>query len=329
MASIRVALDAMGGDHGPEVVKEGALLALRDHGDLEILLVGDPSHLGQDQDRLKIIASHEVVTMEDSPVEAARRKPGSSMAIAMDLVKQNEAQAIISVGNTGALMATALLRLGRIPGVERPAIASVLPARMGPCLLLDSGANMDCKASYLQQFALLGATYVRLVLGIENPKVGLLNIGAEPHKGNHLARETYDLLTADSRINFQGNVEGGDLLEGTCQVVVTDGFAGNVALKAMEGCSKTLQEAIKSEIQSMGLRGILGGWLLKDAFKQLTTRFDPSAYGGAPLLGLQGICIAAHGSSRAPSIRNAIRVAVETVQNHAMEHVMREISQWA
>lgn len=329
MASIRVALDAMGGDFGPGVVKEGALLALQDHPSLEILLVGDPTELGGDQGRLRIVPAREIVTMEDSPVEAVRRKPESSMAIATDLVKRGEADAIISVGNTGALLATALRRLGRVPGVERPAIASVLPAKFGPCVLLDVGANVDCKPSYLVQFALLGAAYARQVLGIQDPKVGLLNIGSEPKKGNQLALETFQLLKEDSRVHFYGNVEGPDLLEGTCDVVVTDGFAGNIALKSMEGCARILQDRLKAEVQQAGLKGLLGAMLLKGAFKTIRTRFDASQYGGAPLLGLQGICIAAHGSSKAPAIRNAIRVAVETVENHAMEHVMREISQWA
>ncbi|HEY9764847.1 MAG TPA: phosphate acyltransferase PlsX [Chroococcales cyanobacterium] len=326
MKTIRIALDAMGGDHGPREILRGAWETLADYPDLEILLVGDSGQLeGCAHPRLKRIHAPEAVSMEEAPARAILRKRTSSMVVAIEHVKEGLADAVISTGNTGAFMSAALLILGRIPSIERPAITAVLPSRKGPCILLDVGANADCKPSYLRQFAVMGAVYARKVLKVDNPRVGLLNIGGEEGKGNELAQAAFALLKETPNLDFRGNVEGRELLEGTFDVVVTDGFVGNIALKSLEGCALFCGEVLHEEIKRSGLRGMLGYAFLNRCLKACVRRLDYTEYGGAPLLGINGICIVAHGSSKAPAIRHAVRVAYEAVKSQAIERVSEEI----
>ncbi|MGE5708369.1 MAG: phosphate acyltransferase PlsX [Bacteroidota bacterium] len=323
--SVRIALDAMGGDHGPREILRGALAALDDQPSLEILLVGDRAQLdGPDHPRLRRVHAPETVSMEDAPTRAILSKRNSSMVVAIELVKKGEADAVVSTGNTGAFMSASLLSLGRIPSIERPAISAVLPTRKGPCILLDVGANVDCKPSYLRQFAVMGSVYARKVLKIEQPRVGLLNIGAEEGKGNELAQAAHALLRDTPSLHFVGNVEGREILGGDLDVVVADGFVGNVVLKSLEGCALFCGGALKEEIKRSRF-GKLGALLLKDGFRRWMRRLDYTEYGGAPLLGINGICIVAHGSSKSAAIRNAVRIAFEAVENQAIEQVREEI----
>lgn len=262
--------------------------------------------------------------MGDAPTRAILSKRNSSMVVAIELVKKGEADAVVSTGNTGAFMSASLLSLGRIPSIERPAISAVLPTRKGPCILLDVGANVDCKPSYLRQFAVMGSVYARKVLKIEAPRVGLLNIGAEEGKGNELAQAAHSLLRDTPSLHFVGNAEGREILGGDLDVVVADGFIGNVVLKSLEGCALFCGSALKEEIKRSRF-GKLGALLLKDGFRRWMRRLDYTEYGGAPLLGINGICIVAHGSSKSGAIRNAVRIAFEAVKNQAIEQVREEI----
>lgn len=326
MSPIRIALDAMGGDHGPREIMRGALEALSFYPDLEILLVGNCDQFeGGSHPRLKRLHAPEVVSMDEAPTRAVLRKKSSSMMLAIGQLKEGKADAVISAGNTGAFMSAALLGLGRIPAIERPAITAVLPSKKGPCILLDVGANVDCKPLYLQQFAVMGAVYARKVLKIERPRVALLNIGGEAGKGNELAQAAFSRLKETSGLDFKGNVEGRDLLSGEVDVVVTDGFVGNAVLKSIEGCALFCGEVLREEIKRSGFAGRLGALFLRDGFKRCAQRLDYAEYGGAPFLGINGICIVAHGSARATAIRHAVRVAHEAVKIQAIEQVSAEI----
>jgi glycerol-3-phosphate acyltransferase PlsX len=328
---VRVALDAMGGDRGPEVNVEGAVTAAREYG-ATVILVGVEEevrrHLRQhDTHGLPLTVRHapEVVEMGESPMAALRRKKHSSIRIGLELVKRGEADAFVSAGNTGAVMATALVVLGPLPGVERPAIAVVVPTLTGRAVLLDVGANVDCKARHLVQFAIMGNVYARDFLGLPRPRVGLLSIGEEESKGNELTREAFKELEDEGSLNFIGNVEGRDVFNGTSDVIVCDGFAGNVALKISESVLETMFHLLREEL-GKDLRGRAGSLLLLPAFKRFKRRVDPSEYGGAPLLGVNGVCVISHGRSTGKAIKNAIRATGECVANKVISHIREGIA---
>jgi glycerol-3-phosphate acyltransferase PlsX len=305
---IRIAVDAMGGDRGPEEVVAGALDARTD--DVAPVLVGPP---GLDTHGLELVEAPDVIAMDEKPTEAVRAKPNSSLVTACRAVHEGKAQAVVSAGNTGAMLAACLLEIRRQPGVRRPAIAVTIPSRSGASVLLDAGANADARPEDLVQFAHMGAVFAEDILGVRNPEVRLLSIGEEPEKGNQLTLEAHELL-AVSDLNFAGNTEGRDLLHGGAGVVVTDGFTGNVALKLLEGTIGNLLDAFREEI-SATTRGKLGGLLIRPAARRLRDRLDPDTYGGAYLLGLRGLAVIAHGNSSRRAIANAIRLAARGVDN--------------
>jgi glycerol-3-phosphate acyltransferase PlsX len=329
--AVRVALDAMGGDRGPEVNVEGAVAAARECG-AAVILVGVEEEVQrhirkQDVSGLPLSLRHapEVVDMGENPMTALRRKKQSSIRVGLGLVQNGEADAFVSAGNTGVAMATALLVLGPLPGVERPAIAVVMPTLTGKAVLLDVGANVDCKARHLVQFAIMGNVYARDVLGLPRPRVGLLSIGEEESKGNELTRETFKELEDEASLNFIGNVEGRDIFNGNTDVIVCDGFTGNVALKISESVAETLFHLLREELVR-DLRGRAGSLLLVPAFRRFKRRIDPAEYGGAPLLGVNGVCVISHGRSTGKAIKNAIRVAGECVTNKVIPHIREGIA---
>lgn len=308
-----IAIDAMGGDHAPAAIVEGALVASRELG-VDVALVGRSDVLAKHTGELGVIAASEVIDMAEEPANAVRRKKDSSLVRAAEAVRDGKASAMLSAGNTGATMASALLRMGRIKGVQRPAIATVLPVPGGPpTIMLDAGANAECTPQMLVQFAQMGSAFSTARLGIENPKVALLSIGEEPGKGTPLVKEAWQQLDAGAGVNFIGNVEGRDVLTEVADVIVTDGFTGNVVLKTLEGGMKTLQNAImgvlfKDDASKKAVEPLLPGLM------ELAGTLDPEAYGGAMLLGVEGVCIISHGSSSARAITNAVRVAKDMVE---------------
>jgi len=328
---IRVALDAMGGDRGPAANIEGAVMAARDLG-VSVILVGLEEELrrqlrAHDVGGLPIAIRHapEVVEMGESPSLALRRKKQSSIRIGVDLVKRGEAEAFVSAGNTGAVMAISLVVLGALAGVERPAIAVVVPTLKGQALLLDVGANAECKPRHLVEFAIMGNVYARDVMGLTRPRVGLLSIGEEESKGNELTREAFKDLEGETSIDFVGNVEGRDIFNGNADVIVCDGFTGNVALKISESVADFVFQLLRDEV-SKGLSGKAGSLLLRPAFRRFKRRVDPAETGGAPLLGVNGVCIISHGRSTGKAIRNAIRVAAECASNAVIAHIREGIA---
>jgi len=319
MRRVTVCVDAMGGDFGPERIVQGALEAAHDYGEhIDVVLVGDEAAIRGELDRhgaseaaLTVRHAEESVGMGEKGATSVRRKRNSSLAVAASMMQRGEADALVSAGNTAAVVSTALIGLGRIEGILRPAIASVIPNQTGRCVLVDVGATADCKPDYLVQFAILGSLYAETTLGISRPKVGLLNIGEEPGKGNELARATFDALSR-APVYFIGNVEGRDVMRGTADVVVCDGFIGNVVLKFAESFVETLTTLLRAEIKH-DLVAKIGARLARPAFRRLVKRFDYAEYGGAPLLGVKGGCIICHGSSSVRAVRNAVRVAAEFV----------------
>ncbi|MEK6661142.1 MAG: phosphate acyltransferase PlsX [candidate division NC10 bacterium] len=327
----RVALDAMGGDRGPVVNIEGAVAAARELG-LSVLLVGNEEELSRSLRRhstnglgITICHAPETVGMNESPSAALRKKKHSSIRVGLELVKRGEADAFISAGNTGAVMATAMVILGSLPGVERPAIALIVPTLRGQAILLDAGANADCKPRHLLQFAIMGDIYARQVMGKTSPTVGLLSIGEEESKGNELTREAFKELEEEHSLNFIGNVEGREVFSGAADIIVCDGFTGNIALKISESAAEFFTVSLKEELEK-GLVGKLGALLTRGAFRRFKKRIDYTEYGGAPLLGVGGMCIISHGRSTAKAIKNAIRVAAECVENKVIEHIRKGIA---
>ncbi len=328
---MRIAIDAMGGDYAPGEIVAGALLAREQLG-LDVLLVGHPelvelelkkhNALGQ----IEVLAALEQVEMGEEPVTAVRRKRRASIVVTMDAVKQGKADAAVAAGNTGAAMAAALLRLGRLPGIERPAIGALMPTlTLGKrVLLLDAGANVDCRPRYLEQFALMGALYSRYALRVDQPRVGLLNIGEEPGKGNELVAEAYDLMTKNPNIPFAGNCEGRDVMTGQFDVVVCDGFMGNVLLKFAEGVGLVALQILKEELPR-GLTGMIGTTVMQDNLRRVKNRMDYASYGGGLLLGVDGVCIIAHGSSKAQGIVSAIRLAKEALDNNVLGRIQEQL----
>ncbi len=326
---MNIAVDAMGGDRAPGVVVQGAVEAAREW-DVPIILVGDTELITQELRRyptegLPIMVKHasEAVGMDESPSVALRKKKDSSIEVAIDLVKRGEAAGFVSAGNTGACMATAMFRLGMLSGVDRPAIATLLPTLKGVTLLLDVGATVDCKPRHLFQFAVMGEVYARYILGKKEPTVALLSIGEEDQKGNEVTKETFRLLR-NSSINFFGNVEGKEVFQGKADVIVCDGFIGNVALKIAESVSMMISRLLRDELNK-SWRTKAGALLVAPAFAGFKKTMDYSEYGGAPLLGVRAPCIIAHGSSTAKAIRNAIRVAKDAVNKKVSEHIIEEM----
>jgi phosphate acyltransferase len=320
---IRVAVDAMGGDRAPEEIVAGALEAARDG--VEPILYGPRELLEPLAGALEIVHAEQAVAMDEKPADAARDKRESSMFRACRAVGEGDAQVVVSAGNTGAMLAAGLLEIRRLPDVHRPAIAVVLPAVAGPSVLIDSGANADARPEHLLQFGHMGSVFAEEILGLRAPEVALLSIGEEPEKGNRLVREAHTLLAASS-LRFVGNTEARELLAKAADVVVCDGFSGNLALKLLEGSIKTLLEGIRAEIAATP-RGKLGGLLIRPAARRLRERLDPETYGGAYLLGLRGLVVIAHGNSSRRAIANAIRLAAQGVRGQVVDRVADRLSE--
>jgi glycerol-3-phosphate acyltransferase PlsX len=318
---IRVAVDAMGGDRGPPEIVAGAVDAAT--GTVEPIIVGPK---GLDTQGLELIDAADVIAMDEKPTEAVRAKPNSSLVVACRSVGEGKADAVVSAGNTGAMLAACLIELRRIPGVRRPAIAVTIPARRGPSVLLDSGANADARPEDLVQFAYMGAVFAEEILGVTKPEIRLLSIGEEAEKGNQLTLEAHQLLASSTDLNFAGNAEGRELLSGAADVVVTDGFTGNVALKVTEGTIKSLLDGLREEITATP-RGKLGGLLIRPAARRLRERLDPDTYGGAYLLGLRGLAVIAHGNSSRRAITNAIRLAARGVEKDVVGKLTQNLGE--
>lgn len=328
---MRIAVDAMGGDHAPETIVAGVVEALRElKGIAQITLVGKEDVVAKELSRyhtkelaIAIKNATQVVEMHESPAQAVKTKKDSSIVVAAKALKEGEVQAVVSAGNTGAVMASSLMELGRLKGVFRPAIATLIPTLEGASILLDVGANVDCKPIHLRQFAIMGDVYARYILGKTNPKVGVLSIGEEEGKGNALTCEAFDLLKHSS-LNFVGNVEGRDIINGKVDVIVCDGFVGNVVLKFGESLAEMIIGFLKREL-SKNLTLKLGAFLSKPAFKKFKKLLDYSEYGGAPLLGVNGVCIICHGGSSAKAVKNGIRVACEFINHQVNLHIEERI----
>jgi len=327
MRYITIAIDVMGGDHGPHVTVPAAIKCLGRHSDLNIILVGPQDVIaaelkaGRAQTSPRLIVRHasEVVAMDEPPASALRGKKDSSMRVAIDLVKSGEADACVSAGNTGALMATARFVLKTLPGIDRPAIAGVMPTISGHSMVLDLGANVDCTAEHLLQFGIMGAMLVSAVEHKPNPSVGLLNIGAEDIKGNEMVKQAAELLR-DSHLNFYGNVEGDDIFKGTTDVVVCDGFVGNVALKASEGVAKMIASTLRTEFKR-NLFTRLAGLAALPVMTAFKSRLDPRRYNGATLVGLKGVVVKSHGSADRFAFERAIETAGEEVRNNVLKRI--------
>ncbi len=330
---MRISVDAMGGDYAPREIVAGAVAAARRYPDIQqLFLVGDENAIGHELEQagprpanIEVRHASEVVGMDEPPAVAIRRKKDSSISRAVDLVKAGEADAVFSAGSTGAAVAATTLKLRTLEGVQRPGIGVVIPTPVKPFVLIDAGATTDCEPELLLKFAVMGAVYAREILGQAAPVVGLLSVGTEDSKGNETTKETFrllDRLQEQASFHFKGNVEGHDLFEGELDVVVCDGFAGNVVLKTAESVAHTMGKWMKEEFTRNPWR-MLGALLLKPAFNSIKRKADPAMYGGAPLLGVNGICIIGHGVSNANAVCNGIRVARESVE-HRVNHLIVE-----
>ncbi len=334
---MRIALDAMGGDRGSGLIIQGALSALRNNTDFEIILLGPEDFLESQlseqaldsslSDRLHIEHAPETIRMHESPVEAVRRKKDSTIMVGFDLVRNGHADAVVSAGNSGATMASAVRKLGRLKGISRPGIASMFPTLKNPVMIMDLGANVDCRPQHLVQFAIMASSCTGKVLGIPKPRVGLLSIGEEAGKGNSLVKEAHDLLSNTS-LNFIGNVEGRDVYQGDIDVIVCDGFVGNISLKVSEGLAEAAMKMLKSEIEK-SFRAKLGYLLIRKAFANFRKRVDYAEYGGAPLLGINGVGIVSHGKSNATAIKNAIEVASVMIRNRVNSEILEALEDYA
>ena len=332
---MKVALDAMGGDHAPAINIGGAIDALRYYPRLEhLFLVGDEQVLRAEcakqglnlkDPRVSIVHAPETIGMAEPGAKTVRRKKQSSINVAMEMVKDGRAQAFVSAGNTGAAVASATLKLRTLPGVDRAGIATAIPNEFGLCHILDAGANPEAKPEHLVAYAIMGTAFSRNVLGVRNPKVGLMSNGEEDEKGTTFTKETFKLLKQTPGIHFVGNVEGRDLFETELDVVLCDGFVGNIVLKSVEATAKAVSKWLKAEIKGNPLR-LCGAVLANGAFKALKEKSSYETYGGSPLLGVNGVVIIAHGSSTALAVRNAIRVAMETVENRVNERIQQALA---
>jgi phosphate acyltransferase len=328
---LRIAVDAMGGDHAPQVNVDAAIAAVREFG-IGSLLVGRPdalepllAHAGSARDEIEIVEAAEVVTMDDPPTAAIRKKRNSSIRIAANCVRDGRAAGLVSAGNTGAAMVCAKMVIGTIEGVDRPALATVLPNISGHCLLLDVGANPDAKVQHFKEFAVMGSIYAQLAFGKPNPSLGLMSIGEEDSKGNDRTKEVFKTLK-ESGQNFIGNVEGRDVFSGKVDVIVTDGFTGNVILKVSESLVEMVEKLLREEIKKT-LQASVGFLLSRSAFRSFRTRLDYSEYGGAPLLGVKGCVIICHGRSSAKAVKNAIRLAAEFSRQNLAAKIQTSIAE--
>ena len=322
---VKVALDAHGGDNAPKEVVKGALNAVKDNENLLVYLVGIEDQIKKelegaeyDKERIIIVKAEEIIAMSEAPVSAIRKKKNSSIVIGMQMVKNKEADAFVSCGSTGAVLVGGQVIVGRIKGVERPPLAPLIPTAKGFSLLIDCGANVDSKPINLLQFAKMGSIYMNKMMGVENPKVGIVNIGAEEEKGNALVKDTYPLLKGCPEINFVGSVEARDIPNGDIDVIVCDAFVGNVILKLYEGLSSTLISKMKESMLS-NTRSKIGGALVKPALKSMVKSFSPNEYGGAPLLGLKGLVVKGHGNSKAKEIKNALNQCIKFKESGMLE----------
>ncbi|HCJ66383.1 MAG TPA: phosphate acyltransferase PlsX, partial [Elusimicrobia bacterium] len=330
---MRIAIDAMGGDFAPHKVIEGTVEAANEY-PYQLTLVGDEKIISAELDKydtpqpnIKICPASEVIGMKETPGKACRTKKDASIVIATKLVAENKTEAIVSAGNSGAVMAASLMYLGRLTSVRRPAIASFVPTLKGLSIILDVGANVDCKPEHLFQFAIMGNIYAQSILKKEKPRIALLSIGEEEGKGNELSLVAYELLR-NSSLDFIGNIEGSEIPKGKADVIVCDGFVGNTILKFGEGLAEVIFELAKEELKSHPFRTTISGLLLKTIFQEIKKKTDYDEYGGAPLLGVNGICIIAHGKSNAKAIKNAIRVAGESIEQRINEKINSELDKY-
>lgn len=329
---MKIAIDGMGGDNAPQAIVEGVIKALDEYKGIEYYITGPKEKIEEelkkykyDKSLVNIVDAREVVSTNEHPVMALKKKKDSSIYKALKLVKDKECDAVISGGSTGAFLAGCTLVVGRIKGVERPALAPIMPGKNGNFMIVDAGANVDCKPNYLVQFAKMGKIYYEGVLGNKSPSIGLVNIGAEEEKGNELTKSAHKLLKEETSLNFVGNVEPRDTSKGDVNVLVCDGFVGNTLLKMYEGVASTLLNMIKTEILKSGIISKLGAVLLKPVFKSLQKKFDYKEVGGAPFLGVDGICIKAHGSSDGKAFKNAIRQTQSFYDNKVLEKIKLEL----
>lgn len=331
--TMKIAIDGMGGDNAPAAVVKGVVQALKDYSDIEFYITGPEDKINAElskydysKDKVRVIDAKEVISTNEHPVMAVRRKKDSSIVKALNLVKDKTCDAIISGGSTGAFLAGCTLVVGRIKGVERPALAPIMPGRKSQFMIVDVGANVDCKPQYLVQFAKMGEIYYEHVFNVKKPSVGLINIGEEEEKGNDLAKSTYQLLKNEESLNFVGNVEPRDIPKGETNILVSDGFVGNTALKMYEGAASTILGMIKDEVMQSSVISKFGVVLLKPVLKKLMKKVDYKEYGGAPFLGVDGICIKAHGSSDAKAFKNAIRQTKIFYDNKVLDNMKAEFS---
>ena len=331
---MKIALDAMGGDFGPPQLVGGAVQALREYPQIDkLFLVGDTPQIEAElkknkcnDRRVEIVHSTQVVAMSDGAVESVRRKKDSSVSRAVDLVKKGEAAAIVSAGHTGAAVAATTIKLRTLPGIDRPGIAALFPSETNIFVLIDAGANSDAKPEHLLQYGIMGSVYSRHVLGYKNPSIGLMSIGGEDVKGTDLTKEVFKMLKR-SQLNFRGNIEGHDLFAHPVEVVVCDGFVGNVILKTCESVGDAIFKWLKHELMKSKVR-MAGAYLAQNAFKAIRKKVNYEEYGGSPLLGVNGICIIAHGSSTPLAIKNALRVATEAIEQQVNPHIVEEIRRY-
>src|SRR3954466_4541125 len=331
---MKIALDAMGGDFGPSYTVPGAIMALKEYRHIEkLFLVGDTPQLeaelkkhGCNDGKIEIAHSTQVVDMSDKAWSAVRRKKDSSVSRAVDLVKHGDTDAIVSAGHTGAAVAAAMIKLRTLPGIDRPGIAAVLPTETNVFVLVDAGANIDARPQHLVQYAFMGSVYSRHVLGYKNPTVGLISLGEEDVKGNEMTKEVFKMLKKSS-LNFVGNIEGRHLFEDPVEVVVCDGFVGNVILKTCESISVAIFQWLKHELSRTTMRK-LGAFLARESFRTIRDKTNYEEYGGSPLLGVNGICIIAHGASTPLAVKNALRVAAESIEQQVNPHIIEEVQRY-
>ncbi len=328
---MRIVVDAMGGDHAPQVVVEGAISAVKDYG-VEVILVGDEPRISAllkkykyNGTQISVQPATEVIDMHDSAATSIRRKKDSSIVVGLNLVKEGKADAFFSAGNTGAVVCGATLTLGLLPGVERPGIGIAIPGVKGPCFVIDVGANIIPKPLHLLQYGIMAEAYTQYILNKPNPTVGLLNVGEEETKGTDFVKETHELIS-QSKLNFIGNVEGRDIFSGRCDIIICDGFVGNVALKITESAAEAMQTFLKRHLKSNPM-AIFGYMLLKTSFARFKKEIDYSEYGGAPLLGVNSVVIIGHGRSNVNAIKNALRVAKAEVERGVNQKILEAINQ--
>jgi glycerol-3-phosphate acyltransferase PlsX len=327
---MRIAIDAMGGDHAPKSAVVGAIQAVKEY-NVEVCLVGNKEEIhkymaeeDKGNEKITIIEASEIIGNDDTPVAAIKQKKDSSMVVGLKQVKDGSCDAFLSAGSTGAFLAGSLLKVGRIKGIDRPALSPLIPTTKGFCMIIDAGANLDSKPKNLEQFAIMGSIYMEKVMSVNNPRVGLLNVGTEEGKGNDLTKHSFELLS-QLNINFVGNVEARDIAEGVCDVCVCDGFAGNVLLKTTEGVAQVIFDMLKVILKKNALTKV-AALLLKDGLRAFKKKFDYKEVGGAPFMGIDGIMIKAHGSSDAKAIKNAVRQAKLLYDNKCLDIIRQEIS---